>query len=464
MMADQSTAAGPDAMEWECDMVVLGAGMAGLSCAARAAEAGAKVVVLEKATKHGGSALLSGGYLWTATKRVLRAYDDGDPELQDVLVGTFADAVAWLRARNVEMSAPQPVLHGRGYRIDIVGHLQDCINTIEARGGHVLLNQHVVAPLLASDGTVEGVQVRDGTYGDVYAVRAGVTTLATGGFQGNPDLRARLIHPQARNIPLRSNPTSTGDGLTIGLAAGAAYAGDNSGFYGHLVSSPSRLDKPGQFAMFSQYQSDYSLLFNEAGLRFTDESLGDFRNSAMTVSQTNARALLVWDDFVQAEHVLKAHVLGGVVHDRLKFALDHDAFGAMVARIPDLATVVSAWGFDGQQVVHSIERYNHAVRNCPERLDPPTSYFMRPMDRAPFYALVVEPAITFTHGGLRVDAQARALAANGEVVPGLLVAGADIGNVYRNGYAGGLALALTFGLRAAETALASSSEFATIGR
>jgi predicted oxidoreductase len=75
-----------------------------------------------------------------------------------------------------------------------------------------------------------------------------------------------------------------------------------------------------------------------------------------------------------------------------------------------------------------------------------------PIDHPPFYALVVRPAITFTYGGLRTDSQAQVLREDGRPVDGLLVAGADIGNAYRGGYGGGLALALTFGLRAAHTA------------
>jgi predicted oxidoreductase len=74
------------------------------------------------------------------------------------------------------------------------------------------------------------------------------------------------------------------------------------------------------------------------------------------------------------------------------------------------------------------------------------------MNEPPYYALVVEPAITFTQSGLRIDDQARALNSQGLPVPGLLVAGADAGNVFKMGYAGGLALAMTFALQALKTA------------
>jgi len=74
-------------------------------------------------------------------------------------------------------------------------------------------------------------------------------------------------------------------------------------------------------------------------------------------------------------------------------------------------------------------------------------------DKPPYRALVVQPAITFTHAGLVADAQARVLDHKNHPIPGLLVAGADLGNVYKRGYAGGLAAALAFGLRAAQTAM-----------
>ena len=61
----------------------------------------------------------------------------------------------------------------------------------------------------------------------------------------------------------------------------------------------------------------------------------------------------------------------------------------------------------------------------------------------------MQPAITFTFGGLRGDTGGRALDQNGEPVPGLFVAGADLGGLQETGYVGGLVLGLVFGPRAA---------------
>ncbi|MFD3599729.1 FAD-binding protein, partial [Streptomyces sp. NPDC058656] len=80
-----------------------------------------------------------------------------------------------------------------------------------------------------------------------------------------------------------------------------------------------------------------------------------------------------------------------------------------------------------------------------------------PLDETPCEVMQSAPAMSFTFGGLLIDADARALSADDRhTVPGLLVAGADAGGLYRRAYAGGLAPALVFGLAAARTALRQS--------
>jgi predicted oxidoreductase len=99
--------------------------------------------------------------------------------------------------------------------------------------------------------------------------------------------------------------------------------------------------------------------------------------------------------------------------------------------------------------LETLAAYDAAVAGWPEAIRPSRVMNARPLSAPPFYALEVRPGITFTYGGLAVDEHARALDPAGEPVPGLLVAGADAGNIYRSGYAGGLALAGTLGFRAA---------------
>lgn len=434
------------------DLLVIGAGMAGLSAGGRAAEAGARVLIVEKAKEIGGSAK-EALYIWTVPDpRVLRGWDDGDPRLARVIFQHFAEAVEWMHKREVVQYGPTPVLHGRGYQIDIPKHQRLCAKAIQSSGGYVTMGAQVQDPILGSDGRVEGARFI--VEGELIEVRARWTVLATGGYQADPELRSQRIHANARSIPLRSNPHSTGDGIRFGFQAGGTWAGENPGFYGHLVSSPPDIswDKPSTFADLAQYHSDFSLLFNEDGHRFTDESQGDFRSSNMLVFENNARGLLVWDEHVQREHVMKSFVYGVEPINKLVLALEHGAHGAKISSLDEIEKVASPWGFDGKTIVRNLLEYNRAVQECPEKLKPPRAYDLRPMDELPYYVLVVEPAITFTHGGLWVDDHARVLNRQGEPIPGLLAAGADAGNIFKLGYAGGIALATTFALRAVRTA------------
>ena len=86
---------------------------------------------------------------------------------------------------------------------------------------------------------------------------------------------------------------------------------------------------------------------------------------------------------------------------------------------------------------------------------PPRVKDATPLLTPPYYVIEVVPAITFSFGGLLINAGARVLDEQGAPVPGLLAAGADSGGVFYRAYAGGLANALVFGLQAVDTAVAS---------
>src|SRR6185369_13039491 len=129
----------------ECDLLVIGAGMAGLSAAGWAAERGARVIVVEKAAAIGGSAVLSGGVVWTASSpQRMALYGGGDPNLGAVICTTYPDAIAWLRRREIAVSPKMNVLLGYGYQIDIIEHLRGCEALVEKAGGHVVLETETV--------------------------------------------------------------------------------------------------------------------------------------------------------------------------------------------------------------------------------------------------------------------------------------------------------------------------------
>lgn len=431
----------------ECDLLVIGAGMAGLSAAGWAAERGARVVVVERGPAIGGSAVLSSGMVWTATSPERMAlYGGGDPALGKAILETYPSAIAWLRQRGVALSEAMPVLNGRGYQIDIIEHLHGCARLVEQHGGAVALETEIVALDLDKAGAVSGALARHAD-GDI-AISARATLLASGGFQASPEMRARQIHPNAREMRLRSNPRSDGAGIRLGLSVGAATDSTNPGFYGHLVSESAEWGLERHFAGLSQYHSDHTLLINEHGQRFCDESRGDHASTNAVVAQPGSRAICFWDDRVHQAYATQGVVAAMPPIDKMQVALENGGKGIVTASLDEVANFAGSQGFDGAAVVRTIGDFNERARHGWETLLPPRSETCLPLDRAPFYALVVHPAITFTYGGLVIDRDARVLGRDGQPIPGLFAAGGDAGGVYRSGYCGGLSMAMTLGLRA----------------
>ena len=438
----------------EFDLIVIGAGMAGLTAAARAAEVGLRVAVIDAAEEVGGSAAMSGGILWTLESTAkMKYHGGGDPVFAELVAEGYRDGVAWLRRRETHMSNVVNPLNGRGYAADLLGHFAQAIVTIEGAGGIVVRETRVDRLLTDAAGRVSGAHTvhADGEM-DIFAPW---TLLSTGGFQGSAELREAYLGGNARNMLLRSNPTSDGTGLRLGTAVGGEAPKGNLGFYGHLVSGSPQWGDPRLFTRLSQYHSDHTVLLNEAGHRFCDETAGDHANTHRTLQQPGGRALMVSDDAIHQAHGVTPVVETAAPEDRMAVALAHGAEGIVATSLEELIVFASAHGFDGDQCLSTLAAFNHSAREDWENLSPPRVHQPhKPLAKAPFYGLIVYPAITFTFAGLRCDDRMRVLKADGEPVGGLLAAGADVGNVYEAGYGGGLAAAMTTGLRAAATAIA----------
>jgi succinate dehydrogenase/fumarate reductase flavoprotein subunit len=444
---------------FETDVLIIGAGMAGLTAAAYAALKGVKVLVVEKAPTTGGSAALSEGYIWTApTVEALSSEDpDGDHALGRTLVLGYDDAISWVQTQGVSMSKEITGIYGfgRGRQIDILRYLEVCERTVERLGGNIIRNCQLFEPSITASGEVTGASLAAGGSEQVRVI-ARQTIIASGGFQGNPDLLERFIGSSAGQLKLRSNPYSTGDGLLFGLAAGGRVTPGIHGYYGHLIPSPLPDFSQDDYVRLAFLHSGFALLLNNTGKRFTDESLGDHRNAQAVLSQPLSRAVLVCDDYVRREKFMSVWIPGMSNVDKIAAAAEAGGRVISASTLSDLANAVTPWGLPGETFLASILDYNaHANSGSP--LSIPSSRWARPLNEPPFYALEVQPAITFTYCGLAADPSYRVLGSNGPI-PGLLVAGVDVGGLYASGYAGGLARALVSGLRSAQTATTSASD------
>jgi len=346
-------------------LVVVGAGMAGLAAAARARELGADVVVHEKGPHPGGSMLLSSGFVWRYRDwETFRAEcPGGDPSLQRVVWEGLEDALAWLESLGAPVVARQTGNpRTAGVRFDPRGLTQ----VLAPRAGEIRLGD----PLAA---VPQGVP----------------TVLATGGFQGGRELVRRHVTPEADALVLRANPWSTGDGLSLALASGAAFSGGLNEFYGRNLAAAPRIGSE-DFVPLAQVYARHALVENVRGERFEARHWADVDVVQWTARQPGARA---W-------YVVPDEALGEPVRERT------------VGELVETARRAGA----------PVQRMDGATR------------------------VEVVAGITSTLGGIRVDERARA-------ADGLWAAGADVGGISTGGWSSALAAALVLGRIAAEDAV-----------
>ena len=435
------------------DLLIIGAGMAGLTAGARAVRNGLSVVVVDTGTEVGGSARFA-GYAWTApSHEVMDQHNPrGDLALKRALVNRFAEGVSWIRSTGVEVKDAQRILSfGRGHQFDTGHYLDTCRRLILDGGGRMLLATHT-EHLLTEHDAVVGAELRssDGTH---RTVRARGTLLATGGFQGDAALRTAHVHPHADRMQLRSNPRSQGGGYRLATAVGAATGPADAGFYGHLVPSRVPFADPVDFVDLSLYYSEHALLFNLRDERFVDETLGDHLTAMALLDQPESRGLLIADARVFRDWIVGSYVDGAVAVDKFALANKRGGRAGLAEDLDELACLPEEWGYRGDAIRDGVKRFNERVAaglaTAPGReLDPLA------LDEPPYYVIETVPALTFPFHGVRIDDRARVLTENGAPLTGLLAAGSDTGGLWHRAYAGGIASALVFGLTAADTAAA----------
>src|SRR4029079_13051528 len=116
-----------------------------MTAAVAAAESGARVLVIERAPTTGGSAVISGGYVWAATdQESLRREDDGEYQRHGhVVVDGYADVSQWLAGFATPLTDEQPNLHGRGRKFDLPLVIATMTRQVYAAGGRVLVASDV---------------------------------------------------------------------------------------------------------------------------------------------------------------------------------------------------------------------------------------------------------------------------------------------------------------------------------
>jgi len=469
------------------DVVVVGAGNAAHCAALAAQEKNARVVILEKApqAENGGNSRFTAGAIRFAYRGVddLREimpdltqeeidrtdfgeytegqfFDDmfrvtryrSDPVLCELLVKQSFATMKWLRSKGVRF---QPIFGRQAFKIDgrfkFWGGL-----TVEAWGGGPGLvdSESEIAKRngietrygcrvteLLYDGTrVQGVKVRES--GRIHDVTASSVVLASGGFESDPEMRARYLGPNWELARVRGTRFNTGDGIKMAQAIGAASYGNWSGC--HAVGWDFNAPEFGDLTVgdgFQKHSYPFGIMVNANGRRFVDEG-ADFRNytyakyGRVILEQPGNFAWQIFDQKVM--HLLRDEYR---IKQITKVTAD---------TLEELATKLE--GVDAASFLKEVAGYNAAVkRDVPFNpnvkdgrgtlgLDVPKTNWANTLEDAPFSAFQVGCGITFTFGGLRINDRGEVLDVDLAPIEGLYAAGELVGGLFYFNYPGGTGL------------------------
>jgi len=455
------------------DVVVIGAGISGMIAAVRAAQGGKRVSVLEKSTEQAyvcNSRLTAG--IWhccqmdilsdpKALEERISAVTDGvaRKDLVQVVAADGVRVVRWMQSVGIRfirgpqsyqsfmLSPPTITPQGRQWQ----GRGGDVmLRTLEAGltklGGSVNRGYRVTGLSMRGD-SVRGV-TGERASGEAFELSASTVVIADGGFQTNSRLTQAVISPLPDRVFQRNARTGMGDGLQMAQAAGAA-ASDLRGFYGHVLSK----DAFSNEQLWPYYWLDFVLsagiVVNGAGRRFADEGLGGVHLANEIAAQADPLSTVVIADQKIWDEEGRFNILPP--NPRLK------EVGGTLHVADSLEALAGKSGLDATTLSTEINSYNRAVTSgSTASLAPSRSvhkFAARPIVRAPFYAVPVCAGMTYTMGGISIDADARVLRPDGQPIQGLYAVGCATGGLEggkKHGYVGGLVKSSVTGLRAAE--------------
>jgi fumarate reductase flavoprotein subunit len=459
--------------QMQTDVVIVGAGMAGLVTANRAAQLGLKALVLEQgeAEKYLCNSRYTGGTLHVALcdimleenelAQVITNVTQGfvRPELARMFALEGRRVVRWLQDEGLRfMKASASAYHnwvlappGRVRPgLDWEGRAGDVLlRSLEAnltkRRGAILRGTRALE-LLSAQGVCNGVEAIRGT--ERLTLHARAVVIADGGFQGNPELVGQYITHHPDRLKQRGAGTGRGDGLRMAQALGAAVTGTDR-FYGHVLSRDALHNDQLWPYPYLDSLVTAGIVVNAAGERFADEGAGGVFVANMIAQLADPLCAWVVFDHASWEGPGKNGLIPANPH--------LPKVGGTLTQAPDLATLARSAGIAAPALARTVAGYNAALANsATDKLTPPRSARKakpQPVTAAPFYAAPLCAGITYTMGGIVVDEHARALGADAKPLPGLYAAGAATGGLEGGpavGYVGGLVKCGVTGLRAAE--------------
>ncbi|MGN1149135.1 MAG: FAD-dependent oxidoreductase [Sutterella sp.] len=440
------------------DVVILGAGTAGLVCAAEAFDRGLRPVVLEKMDYAAGNSLYASGGIaaWGTPQQKAEGHDEprdafradmmkvseyrADPELVDTYVEHIGEDLEWLKTQiGVKFAKirrkPWP-LNYRMHNVDGQGLtggarlVRDLLAACESRRIPIFYNTKAVELLTDERCRVCGVKTSTDEGWKTWYGRAVV--IATGGFSANREMLCRYMGGPLSRLVLRGSPFVSGENITLTAPLGAKLVHMDQFHCGPIVeethANPNFVIDAGQ-----------GIDVDVRGHRFMDEIYTYTQKSMATATRTPENL---------AYHIIDSHwkLAEGAAKKFIGMKTK-----VLIADTPE--ELAKKMGIEPAVLTTLFAEYNRAFRDKKlKEMNPPCSLpESQPLNKPPFYAFPFQGGITATFGGPKINANAQVLTNEGRPIRGLYAAGNAAGGLFYGNYIGGSQLggATVFGRIAA---------------
>ncbi len=471
-------------------IIIVGAGSAGMCCAIRAAERGINVLVIEKDTIVGGTLHLTAGHLSAGGTRRQKTksiddfpqkhYDEvmkisqntANSEIVKLATELAPKTIDWLEDNGFEFAPETPaIIYGHapyatprtywgnqdyaGGRIATAGitifnTLKPLWDKYVMEGKVTILLEHKLTNLLKIDNKIVGIKALHD--GKELLFHGKNIVLTTGGYASNPEFFKKVTPDHPRLISTARH-TSTGDGIIAAQAIGAKFKGaemHNSTLGGiELEPMSGRTDFWKQWARVSNSvdRKPREIYINEQAERFMneDEPNPDVREKIVH-KQSGRRFWLIFD-----ENALMSgtSIIPQWSQEKIKLECQNQKAIWKADSITELAQKI---GLNSDKLNETVDKYN---QNCENKTDPDFGRNLTnqetvfPIQNAPYYAILTYAYSLITFGGLVTNEKLQVLNEANEPIDGLFAAGEIMGVSSTSGdaFCGGMVLtpALSFG-------------------
>ena len=474
----------------EADIVVVGAGVSGISAALEAAQQGVSVILLESQAIAGGNgnytdcvftfgspqqleAAEAAGMTVTADQIIrseIELYDYMvDGELWADVLEHSADNTQWLLDAGCltgetavfyggELGkTPTALMWRDGIGTGGACAMTPMLKTLKGLGVEPTLNTRARALKVAGDGSVCGVYA-EGPDG-VVEYDAKAVILAGGGWGANPELCSKLGGYDMSKSSIFSAPGCQGDTLKMAAAIGCRQDAVARGYmFGNGVSG-----------ITTSYLMQYhpAVWVNQNGRRFANEDCGETcHDYTGTAVRSQKDVFIILDDAMiddmdaalAGSQNADGSIVEGVRPEIEAAVADAENTSAVMgADVQELAELI---GVDAATLEQTLATYNGYCADGNDEQFYKPACFLQPVTTGPFYAFQYEPSAWVTIGGIRTNDRLQAIDGEGVAIPGLYVAGNTMGRRLLVDYpvvVAGISLgsALTFGRLAGKNAAAA---------